>query len=230
MGASVPRGADHVARSRRGRRTFALGSRPARRAILRGAAFPRESSRFHLSLLLRRLGLELLHPLGPPPLDLVGPVRHGVQFDQPVEGLGDADGGRKWRDRLLPLLHTLVTLQEQRLGVGVLLLAQQRPAELRPCVESGPDIRLSFLADGQALVNQERFGLKVYFFCCRRLRPIWASRPASWGAVPGQRLRRASANCSLNKLASLEFSPAFIYASINGSATHRGTVCKLFGS
>src|SRR5262245_8387622 len=84
-----------------------------------------------VSLLLpRRRGdrRRVLRPLGLPLLHLVRLVRRRVELDQAVEGLGDARvaSAPRW-DRLLPLLQSLVALEEQRLGLGVLLLAQQRP-------------------------------------------------------------------------------------------------------
>src|SRR5262249_42934375 len=93
-------------------------------------------------LLPRRWGnFRVLRPLGPPLLHLVRLVRRRVQLDQPVEGFGQPPLVPRL-DRPLPLLHALVALQEQQLGLGVLLLAQQRPAEQRlglECLPVGPE-------------------------------------------------------------------------------------------
>src|SRR5262249_43737478 len=99
-------------------------------------------------LLPRRWGnIRVLRPLGPPLRHLVWPVRRRVQLDQPVEGFGQAP----LVHRPLPLLHTLVALQEQRLGLGVLLLAQKRPAEQRLGVELHPRVSWQLRPGGQAL-------------------------------------------------------------------------------
>src|SRR6516165_9854562 len=100
---------------------------------------PRECFRFRngaparrVSFLLRRFGvaLRILRPLGPPLLRLVRFVDRGVPLNQPVEGFGDAQlSATLFRDGLLAGLQPLVALDEQRLGLGVLLLTQQRSAE-----------------------------------------------------------------------------------------------------
>ncbi len=92
-----------------------------------------------------------------PLLDFVGLVRRGEKLDQPVDGFVQADL-RWFRDRLLPLFHSLVARQQQRFGFGVFPLAQQRAAEHRLRVEGGPELGLGFLANGQAL-SQVRLGL-----------------------------------------------------------------------
>lgn len=104
-------------------------------------------------LLLCRFCLRILRSLGFPLRRLVRLVRHGVQLDQPVEGFGDA-GVRLRRDGLLAGLQPLEALEQQRLGVGVLLLAQQRPAEQRLRVERGPGVGLVPLADAKTLRDE----------------------------------------------------------------------------
>jgi hypothetical protein len=57
-------------------------------------------------------------------------VARGVQLSQPVEGLMDAQlSATLFGDGLLARLHFLVALEQQRLGIGLLLLSEQRPAE-----------------------------------------------------------------------------------------------------
>src|SRR5262245_15165083 len=107
-------------------------------------------------LLPRRWGnIRVLRPLGPPLLHLVRLVRRRVQLDQPVEGFGQAP----LVHRPLPLLHALVALQEQRLGLGVLLLAQERPAEQRLGVELPPPVSWRLRPGSHALPEiRLRFG------------------------------------------------------------------------
>jgi hypothetical protein len=69
-------------------------------------------------------------------LGLVRLVRRGAQLDQPIKGLGKADLALR-RDRLLPLFHCRVAGQQQWLGVGALLPAQQ-PALPRSLPGSSP--------------------------------------------------------------------------------------------
>ncbi len=80
-----------------------------------------------------------------------------VELDEPLEGFGQAELVL-WRDLRLTRLHPLVAADEQRFGLGVLLLAEQAAAELTAGVEGGPVVGFVLLADGQALA-EERLGL-----------------------------------------------------------------------
>lgn len=57
-------------------------------------------------------------------------VRGGVQRDKSIEGIGDSDGSSH-RNLFFALLHPYVTLHQQQLGLGIIPLAKQRPAEQR---------------------------------------------------------------------------------------------------
>ena len=131
----------------------------------------------------RRGGRRILRPLGLPLLDFVRLVRGGVELDEPVEGLGEADAGLR-RDRLLPLLHPLVAFPQERFGLGVFLLAQQGAAEQRLRVEGPPDVGLLLLADGQALA-EERFGLGP-FLLLEQAQTDLGEHAGQFGAVLGQ--------------------------------------------
>jgi hypothetical protein len=96
-------------------------------------------------------------PLGLPLLDFVRFVCRGVEIDESVERLGEADAGL-WRDHLLPLFHSLVALPQEWLGFGKFFLAQQSAAEHAFGGEDGPLVGLDFLANGQAFA-EERLGL-----------------------------------------------------------------------
>src|SRR5262245_26358679 len=75
-----------------------------------------------------------------------------VELHQPLQRLGQACLDVR-RDLGRALLQPVVTLQEQRLGLGVLLLAQEAPAELRPGIEGRPGVRLDLFPDGEALAQ-----------------------------------------------------------------------------
>src|SRR5262249_32944989 len=89
-------------------------------------------------------GLVLLAPLLVKPDDTFG----GVGETGPA---GRGDPGRAG-------LQALVARDDQRLGLGVPLLAQQAAAEQAAGVEGGPLVGLDLLADGQALA-QDGLGL-----------------------------------------------------------------------
>src|SRR5581483_7342747 len=61
-------------------------------------------------------------------------------------------------DLVLAFLHPLVAPEQQRLGLGVLLLAEEGLSERGPRVKRPPVLRLRLLADGQAFL-QRGFGL-----------------------------------------------------------------------
>src|SRR5262249_53803159 len=117
----------------------------------------RLSFRLKSFLLRGPWGRRVLRPLGLPLLHLIRLVGRSVQLDQPIEGLWDAEIPGT-RDGLLASLHSFVALQQQRFGLGVLLLAQQRTAEHRLRIERAPNVRLQLLAKGHAL-TQDRLGL-----------------------------------------------------------------------
>src|SRR5258707_14062433 len=75
-----------------------------------------------------------------------------VELHQSLDRFRDADLALLW-DRLLPLLHPLIAGQQQRFGGGILLLAEQRPAEQRRRVERGPSVRGRMLPRGRALAQ-----------------------------------------------------------------------------
>src|SRR5262249_41440819 len=91
-------------------------------------------------------GIQLLPPLG----GLVLLLGRLVQRDQTLQGLGQANLAR-WRNLGRALLQPRVAGQEQWLGVGVLLLAQQRAAQHRLSVERVPGVGLRLFAEGEAL-------------------------------------------------------------------------------
>src|SRR5262249_10641939 len=80
-----------------------------------------------------------------------------VEPDYPLGGVGEARlAGRG--DSGLAGLHALVARDDQRLGLGVLPLAQQAAGEQAAGVEGGPLVPLDRLADAQALA-QDGLGL-----------------------------------------------------------------------
>src|SRR5262245_16885183 len=106
--------------------------------------------------LVRRLaeGLQLL-----PPLRGLGCVLQSVtELHQPLQAVSKEDSGLWWDLRLV-LLQALVAGQQQRLGLGVLLLAQQRATEQGLGLERGPGVGLFLRADRQA-VAQDGFGFR----------------------------------------------------------------------
>ncbi len=66
----------------------------------------------------------------------------------PVEGVENTRVGLRW-DRLLASLHPFVPLDQKRLDIGMLLLAQQRLAELGPGIERHPEVGLLLLGDAR---------------------------------------------------------------------------------
>src|SRR5262249_24038977 len=83
------------------------------------------------------LALVLCLKLAPPGGGLLRLGALVVQPDQRLERLDQA-GIRLFRHLHLTLLHPLIALDEQRLGLGVLLLEQQRFAEQRLRAERRP--------------------------------------------------------------------------------------------
>jgi hypothetical protein len=59
-----------------------------------------------------------------------------AELHQALDGLGQPNLGRR-RDLLLALLHALIALHKQRLGLGVLPLTHERFAQRRALVEGG---------------------------------------------------------------------------------------------
>ena len=99
------------------------------------------------------------HPGAPPVLAplrrFVFLVGRFVQLHQPLQRLGQTVVGYLG-DFVLALFHAGIPILEQRLGGGVLLLAEQGCAEHRFGVERGPVVRLFLFADGQALAQRLR--------------------------------------------------------------------------
>src|SRR5262249_37217638 len=96
-----------------------------------------------------------------PPAALLAPPRGGAlvspclrQFDQPVEGfVQPARAPRRGRHPRRPRPHPPVARAQQRLGLGVLLLPQQRAAEQRLGLERPPVSGRDLLPDRQALAE-----------------------------------------------------------------------------
>src|SRR2546423_1717563 len=115
-----------------------------------GASLTGQPPRSLRPRLLRRV--ELLPPLG----GLLWPAPRVVEPDDPLQRFAQASLGL-FGNLPLALLHLLVALQQQRLGVGVLLLAQQAGAQQALRVEGAPGVRLLLGPDRQA-VAQHRLG------------------------------------------------------------------------
>ncbi len=79
-------------------------------------------------------------------------VRGLIQSHRSLAGCDQA-GLAAGRDRLRAVLHALIGLQQQGLGVGVFLLTEQSAAEQGPRVERGPVVGLSFLANRQGFAK-----------------------------------------------------------------------------
>src|SRR5262249_31401845 len=92
-----------------------------------------------------------LRPFLAPPGGLVRLVGRFVEPYQPLQRFAQADFGVRRGDLVLAFFHAFVTLHEQRLGVGVLLLAQERFAQQRLGVEGRPVIGLLGLAHLEAV-------------------------------------------------------------------------------
>ena len=102
--------------------------------------------------------LRELHSQPFPPLGrLLGLAPDVVEFHQAIAGLG-----QPWlpprRDLGLAGLHSLVAGEQQRLGQGVLHLAQKAAAKHAPRIEGRPSVGLRTLADRQAF-PQQRLGI-----------------------------------------------------------------------
>ena len=76
-----------------------------------------------------------------------------VELDDPLGGLGQAFLGLRW-DLGFAGLHSLVTLHEQRLGLGVFLLAEQAGAEPVARLERVPLVRSLLSLDLQGFAHQ----------------------------------------------------------------------------
>jgi hypothetical protein len=61
--------------------------------------------------------------------------------------------GLRWGDLGLAGLYALIAREDQRFGVGVLLLVQEAAAEQAAGVEGGPLVGLALLANGQAIAQ-----------------------------------------------------------------------------
>src|SRR5438309_531716 len=83
-----------------------------------------------LCFLRRFAGGQLFAPAG----GFVGLALGVVKLHQALQGLGKTRQ-RLRRYRLLALFHASVAFLEQRLGVGIFLLAEQTAAQLGLCVE-----------------------------------------------------------------------------------------------
>src|SRR5262249_42038105 len=95
------------------------------------------------------------------PLGGLGLVAGGlVELHQTPQGFLQADTWNLRRGLRAALLQAVIALEEQRLGLGVLLLPQQRLAEHGLRVERRPVVRKFLFAEGEALAEQ-RLGLGV---------------------------------------------------------------------
>src|SRR5262249_55671527 len=91
--------------------------------------------------------------LFPPPVRFGLVVLGVVELHQPLQGLDQAAPGVLWYPGLA-LFNPPVALLQQRPGVGVFLLAQQRGAAQGSGVERGPQVGLMLGAYLQAVAGQ----------------------------------------------------------------------------
>src|SRR5262249_35793615 len=120
-------------------------------------------------VLMRSWAFELAPPFG----HLLRSPPGFVEPDDPPAGLGDTGPFLRW-DLIFEGLERLERRNQQRLGLGVILLPQERAAELRPRAVRLPIAGPLFLADGEGLAQHSfRVGPLLLF---EEVRPERAQR------------------------------------------------------